>query len=124
MVENAHLLSVGNEAMAEQASAMTSLSEKLGQLAGVADERTAARAATLRGRLEEFAAKVTLVGQVKAGKSALTNILAGQPGLMPSDVNPWTSVVTTISINTKPPASSSEEDILFSDIIWIQLKTS
>lgn len=110
MVENAHLLSVGNEAMAEQASAMTSLSEKLGQLAGVADERTAARAATLRGRLEEFAAKVTLVGQVKAGKSALTNILAGQPGLMPSDVNPWTSVVTTISINTKPPASSSEED--------------
>ncbi len=110
MVENAHLLSAGNEAMAEQSAAMSTLSEKLGQLAGVADERTAARAATLRSRLEEFAAKVTLVGQVKAGKSALTNILAGQPDLLPSDVNPWTSVVTTISINTKPPAAAGEAD--------------
>ncbi|GGE37360.1 dynamin family protein [Actibacterium pelagium] len=109
MVQNTHLLAVENEAIKEQAESMSKLSEKLGQLAGIADARTAARAATLRSRLEEFAAKVTLVGQVKAGKSALTNILAGHPGLLPSDVNPWTSVVTTIAINTKAPSTGDDD---------------
>ena len=85
-----------------QADAFDGLAEKLNKLISVADQRTGARAEALKERLNEFSAKITLVGQVKAGKSALTNILSGQPGLLPSDVNPWTSVVTTIMVNSDP----------------------
>ena len=107
MVKNAHLLSAGNEATAKATESFAKLSRRLEQLESLSDQRTAARAAALRGKLKEFAAKVTLVGQVKAGKSALTNVLIGSPGLLPSDVNPWTSVVTTAMINTKASADNS-----------------
>ncbi|MEM1342984.1 MAG: dynamin family protein [Pseudomonadota bacterium] len=44
----------------------------------------------------EKPASVTLIGQVKAGKTALVNALAARPGLLPTDVNPWTSVLTSL----------------------------
>lgn len=52
------------------------------------------RAAALRSRLREAEARICVIGQVKAGKSALVSALAGRPGLLPSDVNPLTGVVT------------------------------
>lgn len=55
--------------------------------------------APLRQRLEDWAARVVVIGQVKAGKSTLLNALLGRPNLLPSDTNPWTSVVTDIRIN-------------------------
>lgn len=42
---------------------------------------------------------VTMIGQVKAGKTALTTALSGHPNLLPTDVNPWTSVVTSLNFN-------------------------
>lgn len=110
MVKNTTFLSAGNGAVAAQMDALSKLSAKLGQLAAVSDRRTASRIGALQGKLDEFAGKVTFVGQVKAGKSALVNVLSGQPGLLPSDVNPWTSVVTTLSINVKPPADAESPD--------------
>ncbi len=50
-----------------------------------------------------FSAKVSLIGQVKAGKTAVANALLGVTDLLPSDVNPWTSVVTSMHINCEPP---------------------
>lgn len=49
--------------------------------------------------IQAFAPVVTIVGQVKAGKTALTNALAQCPGLLPSNVNPWTSAVTALHLN-------------------------
>ncbi|MEZ5886131.1 MAG: dynamin family protein [Paracoccaceae bacterium] len=109
MVKNARFLSAGNAAVAGQMEALSDLSKKLGQLAEVSDRRTATRVTALQARLDEFAAKVTFVGQVKAGKSALANVLSGQPGLLPSDVNPWTSVVTTLMINNRNPSDPNGE---------------
>ncbi|WP_263722797.1 dynamin family protein [Albidovulum sediminicola] len=106
MLQNRVLLKSGNAAFAGMATSFAELSETLDRLASVGDERTASRAVGLKARLEEFSAKITFVGQVKAGKSALTNILAATPELLPSDVNPWTSVVTTVAINTKAPADT------------------
>lgn len=37
---------------------------------------------------------VAFVGQIKAGKSRLINGFTGQANFLPSDVNPWTTVVT------------------------------
>ncbi len=101
MATNLHLLGSCNEAFAPTSRALAGLSQHLDALAGLADARTASRARALQARVSEFAPNVTLVGQVKAGKSKLANVLAGWPGLLPSDVNPWTSVVTTLSINAR-----------------------
>lgn len=40
--------------------------------------------------------KIAVVGQMKAGKSAFINALIGKKNLLPSDINPWTSVVTRL----------------------------
>lgn len=109
MAKNAHFLSAGNAAVAGQMAALGDLSVKLNELTALSDRRGASRIAALQARINEYAAKITLVGQVKAGKSALTSVLVGIPGLMPSDVNPWTSVVTTLMINSRPAGDSSDE---------------
>ena len=46
--------------------------------------------------LESLACRVAVIGQVKAGKSSFIGALVGKPNLLPSDVNPWTTVVTNL----------------------------
>ena len=108
-VSNTYLLNSGSEAIRAQCAAFQDLSARLDQLVSAADPRTAARASALRSRLDGFAAKVIMVGQVKAGKTALTNVMAGRPGLLPSDVNPWTSVVTNIMMRGKTAKQTNDE---------------
>ena len=105
-IRNAHLLSALNPALEGRVRDFGELTGMLDQLAVVPDKALSARASSLRAKIDGFAAKITLVGQVKAGKSALANVLAAQPGLLPSDVNPWTSVVTTLHVN----ADRDEDD--------------
>lgn len=49
--------------------------------------------------LADLAWRIAVIGQVKAGKSSFVNALAGRPGLLPSDVNPWTTAVTRLHFN-------------------------
>lgn len=60
-------------------------------------------------KLDQFEPSVTLIGQIKSGKSTLVNSLIGQPNLLPADVNPWTSVVTSIHLCPRvlTPATSA-----------------
>ncbi|ABD57062.1 dynamin family protein [Jannaschia sp. CCS1] len=67
---------------------------------------------TLRRTLREFEPSVTLIGQVKAGKTSLVNALAGGRDLLPSDINPWTSVVT--SLHQSPILTGANERASFS----------
>ncbi|WP_428927727.1 dynamin family protein [Marinibacterium sp. SX1] len=53
------------------------------------------------GQIRSFEPSVSVIGQVKAGKSTLLNALIGQPDLLPSDVNPWTSVITGLHLNSR-----------------------
>jgi hypothetical protein len=39
-----------------------------------------------------------MIGQIKSGKTSLVNAFVGQPELLPADVNPWTSVVTSLHL--------------------------
>ncbi|KUJ73180.1 hypothetical protein AVO45_15675 [Ruegeria marisrubri] len=121
MARNDHLLSVGNEALAPMTTAMSSLTSQIDQLTAVADARSSARLASLKTKMENFVASVTFVGQVKAGKSSVVNIMAGHPGLLPSDVNPWTSVVTTLNINTKAPGDTKARFTFFEQEEWDNL---
>jgi len=44
--------------------------------------------------LRRLACRIAVIGQVKAGKSSFINAFVGRPGLLPTDVNPWTTAVT------------------------------
>lgn len=84
---------------------LTEFARRLGRLdaALMALERLAGGAAArsvvaLRQELAQFEPAVTILGQVKSGKTTLVNAVSGQPDLLPSDVNPWTSVVTSLHL--------------------------
>lgn len=71
-------------------------------LADLSEQADAAAGRTIhrmRSELRSFEPSVTLLGQVKAGKTALVNAMAGWSDLLPSDVNPWTSVVTSLHLS-------------------------
>jgi hypothetical protein len=52
-------------------------------------------------KIRAFEPSVSIIGQIKAGKSTLLNALIGESGLLPSDVNPWTSVITALHLNSR-----------------------
>ena len=58
-------------------------------------------------KIKAFEPAVSVIGQVKAGKSTLLNAMIGETGFLPSDVNPWTSVITNIHLNSRnnPPGT-------------------
>lgn len=78
------------------ATRLGALDEVMIELAGCGEESIAHQARELRRQLRGFEPSVTLIGQVKAGKTTLVNALTGWPDLLPADVNPWTSVVTSL----------------------------
>ncbi|MEM6695650.1 MAG: dynamin family protein [Pseudomonadota bacterium] len=55
----------------------------------------------VREKIRAFEPSVSVIGQIKAGKSTLLNAIIGQPDLLPSDVNPWTSVITGLHLNNR-----------------------
>ena len=70
----------------------------LHQLEQVVGEESLKPVQRLKKELVEFEPCVTVLGQVKAGKTSLINAIAGWADLLPSDVNPWTSVVTSLHL--------------------------
>jgi hypothetical protein len=83
-----------------------------------------ATVAALIQEMEAFRTQAALIGQVKAGKTMLTNSIAGLPGMLPSDVNPWTSVVTSIHINTPKPAGCNAIFTFYTAEEWANLTES
>lgn len=75
----------------------------------------------LSDNFNNFSAKVALIGQVKAGKTALVNALLGESDLLPSDVNPWTSVVTSVHINCPKPQGKRAIFKFFDEEDWNDL---
>ncbi len=72
--------------------------EILDGLIAQSDAETAGTAKRLCRELRALEPAVTMIGQVKAGKTSLVNAMVGVPGLLPADVNPWTSVVTSLHV--------------------------
>ncbi len=75
----------------------------------------------LTDQFGEVSAKVSLIGQVKAGKTALANALLGVSDLLPSDVNPWTSVVTSMHVNCNAPKGKKAVFKFFDESDWENL---
>lgn len=119
--ENSHLLELGAGPLGEVKSQFDGLRSMMAAASGALDERSQRRLQLIEAQLNEFSAVVTVVGQVKAGKTALINVLAGRPGLLPSDVNPWTSVVTTLHLNKLAPKNTRAEFRFFDRGEWDRL---
>ena len=64
------------------------------------------KASKLIKQLRSFEPSITMIGQIKSGKTSLVNAMVGRPDLLPADVNPWTSVVTSLHLNAPLPADA------------------
>ncbi|MFP3920333.1 MAG: dynamin family protein [Dichotomicrobium sp.] len=80
-----------------------------GPLAGMVD--------TLVAEMREQICRIAVIGQVKAGKSSFINALAGRPTMLPTDVNPWTAVVTKIHFG-EPGAQEGAYFEFFTEEEW------
>jgi signal recognition particle receptor subunit beta len=75
-----------------------------------------------RRQLEERSCRIAVIGQIKAGKSTFINALARRPGLLPTDINPWTVVVTALHFRRAPtPPEHAAVFQLFSPEEWNEL---
>jgi len=61
--------------------------------------------------------RIAVIGQVKAGKSSFINALAGKPTMLPTDVNPWTAVVTKLHFG-EPGAKEGAFFEFFTEDEW------
>jgi signal recognition particle receptor subunit beta len=95
------------------------LVERLGGLLG---EHASPLLDAARRQLQERSCRIAVIGQIKAGKSTFINALARRPGLLPTDINPWTVVVTALHFRTAPtPPEHAAEFHLFSVDEWTEL---
>ncbi len=92
-----------------------SLRSALETLRTLADPATAKRVDRLLRQLDTQEPSVTMIGQIKSGKTSLVNALVGYPDLLPADVNPWTSVVTSLHLNPETPAFENKASFQFFD---------
>ncbi|WP_322892145.1 MULTISPECIES: dynamin family protein [unclassified Yoonia] len=106
------------------------LRDKLSQLSDLLDQVQPAvvpdalpRLLQCKDAINQFSVRVALIGQVKAGKTALTNGLINFPDLLPSDVNPWTSVITSVHINTVKPRDNRAVFTFFNQNEWDDMVT-
>ena len=69
--------------------------------------------------LEQQTARIAVIGQIKAGKSSFINAFTRLPDLLPTDINPWTSVVTLLNFrDDRPPPEHAAVFQLFSPDEW------
>jgi len=72
--------------------------------------------------LAQLTCRIAVIGQVKAGKSSLINALIGIPGLLPTDINPWTTAVTHLHFgNADAPADIAAQFMFFAPDEWEHL---
>ncbi|NRB17678.1 MAG: dynamin family protein [Rhodobacteraceae bacterium] len=91
-------LNAGMEPLAELAAQMADLDGALEALAAQTGDKAQRTLLRLKKDLAGFEPCITLLGQVKSGKTSLVNAMSGWADLLPSDVNPWTSVVTSLHL--------------------------
>jgi signal recognition particle receptor subunit beta len=73
-----------------------------GRLEGLLGTHAGPLLEAARRQLAERSCRIAVIGQIKAGKSTFINALAERPGLLPTDINPWTVVVTALHFRNGP----------------------
>ncbi len=85
---------------------------------GVADRHFGALIDEERERLRKWRARIAAIGQVKAGKSTYLGALVGHANFLPSEVNPWTSVITNLNFGHPDDPDRGGEFHFFAEEDW------
>jgi dynamin family protein len=100
-------------------AALLDLTTRLGGLLG---EHAGPLLEVAQRQLQERSCRIAVIGQIKAGKSTFINALARRPGLLPTDINPWTVVVTALHFRAaQTPPEHAGVFHLFSVDEWREL---
>ena len=119
---NTALLSSGLDGLRAFSGELDELDAAIGKLAELGDRAAARNAKKLQRQMRKMEPSVTMIGQVKAGKTSLVNALVGWPDLLPADVNPWTSVVTSLHLSPKPHLEGNHASFrFFEEDEWTRL---
>ena len=113
---NAHLLGRGFEGLEPYLAKSRDLRQALVRLGKMGDKTTNRTARRLHHQLKHAEPSITMIGQVKAGKTSLVNAMVGFPDLLPADVNPWTSVVTSLHLNPHVAPEDNRASFRFFDM--------
>ena len=112
----------GLEGLEDFSKDLNFLNDLLERVCLAAGDNTKRACERLQKDITAFEPTITVLGQVKSGKTTLVNAMAGWPDLLPSDVNPWTSVVT--SLHLSPGANPAEKGATFrfmKEVDWKRL---
>jgi len=72
--------------------------------------------------LSQLTCRLAFIGQVKAGKSSFINAFVRRPGLLPTDINPWTTAVTYLHFGCRDaPSGAAAQFTFFAPDEWEQL---
>ena len=110
------LLSRGFEGLQPYLQKSMDLRQALVRLGKIGDKATNRAARKLHHQLKHAEPSITMIGQVKAGKTSLVNAMVGLPDLLPADVNPWTSVVTSLHLNPHIAPEENRASFRFFDM--------
>ena len=120
--DGAGLLLSGTRELTRVRAAIDEVDGALETIAAAGDRGAERAARKLQRQLRRIEPSATLIGQVKAGKTSLVNALVGWPDLLPSDVNPWTSVVTSLHLSPRPHLGGDHASFrFFEEDEWTRL---
>ncbi|MES0825128.1 dynamin family protein [Ruegeria sp. SCP11] len=85
---------------------------------GTSNEETRQFISRIVGDLTNLKPSIAFVGQIKAGKSRLINGFTGQAEYLPSDVNPWTTVITDMHFGHPSGRTAGAEFHFFDNRQW------
>ncbi len=105
----------------EQKKQLDLLRSTLKQVEGIVGRDARPGFLEITSELNNWTAKIAVIGQVKAGKSTFMNAFLGQPDFLPSDVLPWTSVVTNIRINLPNDPLTGARFDFFNEDDWREI---
>jgi len=71
--------------------------------------------------VRNYMPSIAIIGQMKAGKSSFASALIGRPWLLPTNVNPWTAVVTRLHFGHPNGRTNGASYEFFSDEEWRHL---
>ncbi|MEM7641923.1 MAG: dynamin family protein [Pseudomonadota bacterium] len=97
------VLARGQDALRRLSGDVNDLREILWDIEAIGGTGMGRKVRELMHEVDTFEPAVTMIGQIKSGKTTLVNAMVGRPGLLPADVNPWTSVVTSLHLNVPRP---------------------
>ena len=106
---------IGMETIEGFHESMLDLGDSLLDIESFGGPEAAKKAQKLIHAVKEFEPSITMIGQIKSGKTSLVNAMAGRPELLPADVNPWTSVVTSLHLNPLVKEGDSVASFQFFD---------